>query len=121
MRKITEDICSAFVARRARTIGNSHTDGDALYLHGNKIAEHGEHDGRVGVFLTLAGWGTPTTRERVNGVLDMIDQRSLLVGFYQKSHEQYFSGVNIATNAAVFVATGGADYWAVLEAMPCAS
>ena len=64
MRKVTKDICNAFMAKQARTIGNSHTDGQGLYLHGNLIAYH--KDGAV--MVSNAGWPTVTTRERLNGL-----------------------------------------------------
>jgi len=64
MRKVTQDIRNAFMAGQSRTIGNTHTDGQAVWLHGNKIVERRTD----GIYFTLAGWNTPTTRERVNGI-----------------------------------------------------
>lgn len=69
MRKVTETIVDAFLGRTPKSSGNSHTDGNGLYLHGNRIAWHGEQNGASGVFLTLAGWNTNTTKERLRGVL----------------------------------------------------
>ena len=65
MRKITREIVSAFMRRETKTIGNSRTDGTTLYLHGNAIAKHCL-DGSMKI--TTAGWNTPTTRERLNGL-----------------------------------------------------
>ncbi len=65
MRKITKDIRDAFLARKKRSIGNTFTDGENVWLHGNKIVRRDEF-GKI--FCTLAGWNTPTTRERVNGI-----------------------------------------------------
>ena len=64
MRKITQQIKSAFESRQAKSCGNTTTDGNAVFLHGNKIIERRED----GIYATLAGWNTPTTRERVNGI-----------------------------------------------------
>ena len=64
MRKITKEITDAFFARRSRKCGNTRTDGTTIWLHGNAIAQWqlGE------LFITLAGWDTVTTRERLNGI-----------------------------------------------------
>lgn len=65
MRKVTKQIAEAFFAQRALKVSNTHTDGQAVWLHGNKIAERR----RDGVWISLAGWNTNTTRERLNGLL----------------------------------------------------
>lgn len=65
MRKITREIVSAFMNHETKRIGNSRTDETTLYLHNNAIArwdEQGE------LWTTTAGWNTPTTRERLNGI-----------------------------------------------------
>lgn len=64
MRKITKQIKNAFEARQSLAIGNTHTDGNNVWLHGNLIIKR-EGDKTLG---TLAGWPTPTTRERLNGI-----------------------------------------------------
>jgi hypothetical protein len=64
MRKVTKTIVDAFCNRRPRKCGNTHTDGTTFYLHGNAIAKWDE--GKL--FITLAGWDTVTTRERINGL-----------------------------------------------------
>ncbi len=64
MRKVTEQVVSAFIAGDKRKVGNTHTDGTALFLHGNKIAEK-----IAGVlFISNAGWQSDTTKERLNGL-----------------------------------------------------
>ena len=60
-----------------------------LFLHGNCIAKQkaGSHLMRSGeLLITLAGWPTPTTRERLNGLLQTMDQP---IRLYQHKHEQY--------------------------------
>lgn len=64
MRKITKEIVAAFMNHETKRIGNSRTDGSSLYLHGNEIAVHV----KGGIEITTAGWNTPTTRERLNGL-----------------------------------------------------
>ena len=65
MRKITQQIKQAFERRESKTIGNTTTDGNTVWLHGNAIVKR-DPDGFVR--WTLAGWNTPTTRGRVNGI-----------------------------------------------------
>lgn len=116
MRKVTRETVSAFINRRERSVDNTDTDGQSLFLHGNRIAWHGEHNGAIGVFMTLCGWGTPTTRERLNGILSEMGHRSPpgrpVLGFHQHQHDQWigawgagFEAVNreISTTAIVFV------------------
>jgi hypothetical protein len=64
MRKITRDIVNAFNRGEAKKIGNTRTDGQSIWLFGNKIAE--KINGVV--WITNAGWQSPTTRERLNGL-----------------------------------------------------
>lgn len=64
MRKVTQQVCYAFEHNVPKTVGNTHTDGLALYLHGNKIAQHTSE----GLMVSTAGWDTNTTRERLNGL-----------------------------------------------------
>lgn len=64
MRKITKEICGAFEGQYSLVRGNSYTDGLALFLHGNKIAQHTSE----GLMVSTAGWDTVTTRERLNGL-----------------------------------------------------
>ena len=65
MRQVTEQIAKAFLAGESKTVGNTRTDGQNVWLHGNLIARKTD----FGFQLTLAGWPTPTTRERLNGIL----------------------------------------------------
>lgn len=64
MRKITIEISRAFRNREVKTIGNSRTDGNALFLFNNRIAEY--RDGSL--WITNAGWDSTTTKERLNGL-----------------------------------------------------
>ena len=65
MRKVTAQIKKAFEEGRSLKVGNTETDGQTVWLHGNAIVKR-DPDGLVR--WSLAGWNTPTTRERVNGI-----------------------------------------------------
>lgn len=80
MRKITSDIVGAFLERRTRSSGNTHTDGQTLWLHGNRIAWHTPE----GIMITLCGWPSVTTRERLNAIPG--------VCINQRDHKQYLNG-----------------------------
>lgn len=80
MRKITREIVAAFMNRECKRIGNSRTDGKALYLHENPIAVHLSE----GINITTAGWNTVTTRERLNGLPG--------VRVYVRDHQLYLNG-----------------------------
>ena len=84
MRKITSDVCGAFVNGVARSSGNTSTDGDVLLLHGNRIAWRND-DGSI--VATLAGWPTVTTRERLNGLCSLLGLNKV---FHQCKHKQFF-------------------------------
>ena len=74
MRKVTEEIKKAFEQGKSLKKGNTRTDGTSVFLHGNEIVKR---DPSGLVLVTLAGWNTPTTRERVNGITG--------IGIYQKN------------------------------------
>lgn len=67
-RQVTKDIVRAFLNGENRKISNSEVHADCtgvyMYLFGNLIAR------RVGerTQVTLAGWNSQTTRERLNGL-----------------------------------------------------
>tara|TARA_Y100000401_G_C8282425_1_gene204195 strand:- start:53 stop:406 length:354 start_codon:yes stop_codon:yes gene_type:complete len=82
MRKVTEDIARAFVNGQKKTVSNTSTDGVSVWLHGHEIIRKDGADVRV----SLCGWGTPTTRERLNGILSFAGYD---VRFFQQNHEQF--------------------------------
>jgi len=87
MRQVTADIRRAFYAGKKKTSNNTVTDGARVWLHGNMIAEHYKTDTLDGIRVSLAGWNTVTTRDRVNGLLDSIAPGR----FVQRNHGAYFS------------------------------
>ena len=64
MRKVTETVVSAWKRGESAKCGNTATDGQTIFLHGNAIVtlEGGT------VYVSSAGWETSTTKERLNGV-----------------------------------------------------
>lgn len=99
MRKESLKIARAFAAGVAASAARTRTDGQAVYLHGNLIAKR-EPDGSI--WVTLAGWGTVTTRERVNTLCRVLGSG---VQFYQRDHVQY-------------VALHGVPYGSTFETCP---
>ena len=86
MRKVTEQIKKAFEQGESLKVGNTRTDGTSVFLHGNEIIRR---DISGIVFATLAGWNTPTTRERVNGITGM--------SFHQVGFEACLDGQPISS------------------------
>lgn len=62
MTGITDYIAAAFNEGRAARRSNTRTDGNAIYLFGHRIVERRANGS---VWVTLAGWNTTTTRERL--------------------------------------------------------
>lgn len=84
MRKESIEITKAFIAGKSLKKARTTTDGQAIYLHGNKIAEKRQD----GIYVTLAGWNTSTTRERVNTLIKIINGEGY---FSQKKFKPYFN------------------------------
>lgn len=80
MRKVTRTTTEAFLKRKAKSNGNTNTDGNTLFLHGHAIARHVGQ----GLEITTAGWNTPTTRDRLNAI------PGVSVG--QKDYQLYLNG-----------------------------
>lgn len=86
MRKITKDICEALQSGKPCTRSNTYTDGVKVFLHNNLIAFKREN----GLSISLAGWPTATTRERINGLLKYFYENDDLK-IYQRYGDQYIS------------------------------
>ncbi len=76
-RKVEKEVHRAFWLGKSRKIRNYETDGEALYLHGNKIAWWTNE----GIMITLAGWPSVTTRSRLSHIPGNF-------GVYQTKHQQ---------------------------------
>jgi len=124
MRKITETIVSAFLNRSKKSSGNTTTDGDSLYLHGNEIARHGYANGvqsfemgARGVYITLADWNSTTTKERLKGILTLLQAETPclpFVGIWTKAYQTY---VGIVTEKKGATEISGRD-WLFIETDP---
>lgn len=93
MRKVTEQSVQAFLNRREFNSGNTCVKTEngvtVLYLHNNPIARMLE-DGEIEV--SNCGYETNTTKERLNGVLELADTGSKI---FQKNFEWFISGTAI--------------------------
>jgi hypothetical protein len=99
MRRETTEVVSAFLQGKSCHRKNSGTDGNAIYLFSNRIAWRGA-DGSIS--MTLCGHGTPTTRDRLNGLcLMLMDKKP----FYQKDGVQYYDHLEISTDQIITVHT----------------
>ena len=106
MRKITRLAARAFIEGREFRRDNTEVvvaqtgygDVKRLLLHGNIIAIQDLFSNtrnpskslmrtKGNLQITLAGWPTVTTRERLNGLLTEMGKRE---GIWQRNHEQYY-------------------------------
>jgi hypothetical protein len=97
MRQETATIMRAFIRGIHKNAARTTTTGESVFLHRNRIAWRDEHRNYC---LTLAGWGTTTTRERLNGLCE------LLIGcrpFNQRKHEQYFDDMEIGESEIIVI------------------
>jgi hypothetical protein len=90
MRAESEKIARAFIARKPASAARTMTDGTAIYLHGSKIAWWGDDRS---VSMTLAGWPTVTTRDRLNTLCRLLLGES---PFSQQSGQQYYDDREIS-------------------------
>ena len=75
MRQIEKDVVGAFVRGEDARKDNTVSEGGALYLHGNKIAQvYGDS-----YLISNAGWETRTTQSRLNALLTLADKRNARV------------------------------------------
>jgi len=103
MRKVTETIKEAFEQGISKKVGNTETDGQTVWLHGNPIVKR-DPDGLVR--WSLAGWNTPTTRERVNGIANanvcQVEFEPVLNGQVIDSFDWFACGTTKLPNPLVF-------------------
>ncbi|MEI8100154.1 MAG: hypothetical protein WCH09_01180 [Bacteroidota bacterium] len=68
MRKVSREVISAFLAGKSKKVGNTYSNGNCLYLHGNQIASN--VNGAIRIFD--GGWSSNTTKERLNALLQLM-------------------------------------------------
>ena len=86
MRKISKSIANAFKNGERRCISNTVTDNNEVLLHGNRIMWKNDSGD---LCLSMCGWDTPTTRERLNALLYVLGSEDSLV---QRDGEQWVIG-----------------------------
>lgn len=84
MRQITKQAVSAFMNGYDYKSGNTEVIDNAMYLHGNKIAEW--RDGEL--WITNAGWASNVTKERLNGLPNVNIQQRNFVWYLNGYHWQ---------------------------------
>jgi hypothetical protein len=85
MRKITKQIAKAFITKDKKSIGNTLCTGNEVFLHGHKILWRNK---KGELFFNMCGWGTVTTRERINGILQSL---GLPIGISQRKGKQFIN------------------------------
>lgn len=95
MRKESQRICKAFIARKHAKGARTTSLGSDLLLHGNRIAWWNA-DGSIS--MTLAGWGTVTTRDRLNTLCELLGQGR---PYHQHKGEQYFDNSPVGVNSTI--------------------
>ncbi len=78
MRKITNKVSEAFKNGESISSGNTavvvDSDSTMIILHGNRIVLKNSE----GIFFSLCGWNTPTTRERLQAAGISISQSKFM-------------------------------------------
>ena len=100
-RQESYDAARAFLDHKPRSFARTRTDGTALYLHSSRIAWY---DDNGVIQLTLAGWGTVTTRDRLNALCDLVVGQRL---FRQRKGKQYFNDDPISSTAIIPLRSAG--------------
>lgn len=67
VRNIDVAMSGSLLSHSKLSMSNSHTDGNALFLFGNKIAWFDEYNALT---FSMCGYGSSTTRSRLNAVLN---------------------------------------------------
>ncbi len=97
MRKVSKTVVGAFTDGRPARCKNTVSTGTELFLHGNLIAWW--VDGNC--YCTLAGWNTPTTRERLNALHTLLRKPA---PFHQKNYAAMYNGHPIGDREVFHVA-----------------
>jgi len=89
-RKISREAAEALANGTVFKRSNTEVVGRELFLHGNKIAWLPPRGDKL--YLCMCGWGSVTTRERLNAVMD---EFYLNNKFSQRDGEQYYGDTAI--------------------------
>lgn len=88
MRKESTDAARAFLARKVRKLARTESTGDSLRLHGHIIAWWYDEREDPSIYISLRGYATRTTFDRLNTLLRLLDVR--IGGFSTRKHITYF-------------------------------
>ena len=93
MRAETRKICTAFINGETASAARTRTDGVNLWLLAHRIAwwdvEERSRGKRV-LHMNCCGWGSRTTFDRLNGLLQLLD---LPRGFFTQKGVFYFGSI----------------------------
>lgn len=92
---VSLEIARAFREGRRRAIKATTCTGSAVYLHDHRIAWCDEAGT---IWLSLCGWGSQTTRERLNAICEAF---GFAAGFCQRGGVQYYNGMAISVHDRV--------------------
>lgn len=95
MRKVTMQACYAFENGINTNVSNTSVLDNAMYLWGNKIAWKDE-EGRL--FVSMCGYNTNTTRERLNGLSG--------VSVCCRNFTPYINGVEVSSYGKYLIDNG---------------
>lgn len=94
MRQVSKQVISAFLDGKSKKVGNTYSNGNCLYLHGNQIASNTH--GIIRIYD--GGFASATTKERLNALLQLINSsgeyETVINGVYQKNYQWFFSYTN---------------------------
>jgi len=65
-----DEVLTAFLSGRKKTVNNTRTDGKSIFLFGNEIIKKDENND---YWINDCGWSTTTTQERLNCFLNKVD------------------------------------------------
>lgn len=103
MSKVSTNAARSFIHRTPRRENNTvvtvQNNFSKMFLHGNQIAWHAE-GGRIG--LSMCGWGTLTTRARLNAILEAMQSAWRIV---QRKGVQYVTNLRTGDMREVPVST----------------
>ena len=91
MRKETKKICQAFIDGREAHAARTKTNGTMLFLHDHPIAVWDVEERAKGkriLHLCCCGYPTPTTKDRLNGLLTLLGFGAC--GYFTSKHQLYF-------------------------------
>ena len=91
MRQIEQQMCIAIRSNKYFKRGNTEVlvtdNGAEVFLHGNRIAWY--HRPTHCLSVTLCGWNTPTTKSRINALLESFGTRGRL--YTEKFEPRYMA------------------------------